>query len=90
MNVAIQNMITGVSEASQDAGRHPGWPNEKIAASVIAKIASEWTGPELLYWVLKQHTGHAKARRYRSDREASERRTNVCASLVRVSRRRAV
>lgn len=48
MNVAIQNMITGVSEASQDAGRHPGWPNEKIAASVIAKIASEWTGPELL------------------------------------------
>lgn len=48
MNVAIRNMITGISEASQDAGRHPGWPNEKVAASVIEKVAAEWTGPERL------------------------------------------
>jgi hypothetical protein len=41
-------MITGISEASQDAGRHPGWPNEKVAAAVIEKVASEWTGPERL------------------------------------------
>ena len=48
MNVAIRNMITGISEASQDAGRHPGWPNEKVAAAVIEKVASEWTGAERL------------------------------------------
>ena len=48
MNVAIRSMITGISEASQDAGRHPGWPNEKVAASVIEKVAAEWSGPELL------------------------------------------
>lgn len=48
MNVAIRNLITGISEASQDAGRHPGWPNEKIAALVIEKLATEWAGPERL------------------------------------------
>lgn len=48
MNVAIKNLITGIGEASLDAGRHPGWPNEKVAAAVIEKIAAEWNGPELL------------------------------------------
>lgn len=48
MNVAIRNMITGISEASQDAGRHPGWPNDKVAAAVIEKLANAWTGPEKL------------------------------------------
>lgn len=65
MNVAIRNMITGISEASQDAGRHPGWPNEKVAAAVIEKVASEWTGAERLpegHVLTKQATLEIEAR----------------------------
>lgn len=48
MNVAIRSMMTGISEASQDAGRHPGWPSDKIAEEVIAQLAEDWQGPARL------------------------------------------
>lgn len=45
-NLAIRSLITGINEASSDAGRHPGWPNEKVAAAAIEQIAEEWSGPQ--------------------------------------------
>ncbi len=51
-NLAIRNLITGINEASSDAGRHPGWPNEKVAAAAIEQIAQEWSGPETVNGLL--------------------------------------
>lgn len=51
-NLAIRSLITGINEASSDAGRHPGWPNEKVAAAAIEQIATEWSGPQTLTGLL--------------------------------------